>query len=152
LVVMKFTPTVRLATQADVPAIISLLLTSFRSFPLFDFLYSPLRTDKNNAFDTVFFWSRRVKLAISNPLSAVVVAELPASSVNEHVQNGDRPKTGEPWLMLDWVQTRARLQQRAKTTGMFIVGFAIWQWRNVSNFRPSYSYQSRTIQAVKSLY
>jgi hypothetical protein len=149
---MNFTPTLRLATEADVPAIISLLLTSFRSFPLFDFLYSPLRTDRNNAFDTIFFWSRRVKLAISNPLSAVVVAELPASSVNEQLLNGAGPKTGEAWLMLDWVQTKARLQQCTKTTGMFIVGFAIWQWRNVSNFPPGSSYQSRTIQAVKSLY
>ena len=129
-------PKLRYATAADVPAILALLLTSFRQFPLFDFLYSPLRQDLDRAVDTLFFWRRRVALAISDPDSAVVVAEIEGDEVGlfrardiadgdvlaSRGMNGEGEMRGEgqvstgdeerPWRMLEWLESRQREQQR----------------------------------------
>ena len=125
-------PSLRFTNNTDVPAIISLLLTSFRAFPLFDFLYTPLRTDKDNAFDTVFYWSRRVKLAISDPSSSVLVAEIPPGEV-ESLASWENREIGDEdaWKMLDWARTRGGLDQVVSERGTIIVGFSIWRWRDL---------------------
>jgi len=128
----KLEPSLRFANNSDVPAILSLLLTSFRSFALFDFLYTPLRENKDNACDTIFYWGRRLKLAIADPYSSVIVAELPQVSLQSVVswetrQNGN----GEAWEMLDWARTKGGLEQAVSAKNVIIIGFAIWRWRDL---------------------
>jgi len=72
---------IRLARESDLTAILALLLTSFRQFPLFDFLYSPLDEDFDVAHDTVFFWRRRLLLDFLDPEASVIVAEAPLDSL-----------------------------------------------------------------------
>jgi hypothetical protein len=76
-------PTVRPATESDLPALLSLLLTSFRQFPLFSFLYAPLDADLSAARDTVFFWRRRLLRGLLDPRVSIVVAEVAEGEVLE---------------------------------------------------------------------
>lgn len=82
---------VREAVEADIPAIISLQLTSFRQFPLFYVLYSPIETKPDNARDTVFYWRWRLLLDLLDPDCLILVADLPLS---EQPQADDQP-TGD---------------------------------------------------------
>ncbi|KAH0564756.1 hypothetical protein GP486_001850 [Trichoglossum hirsutum] len=120
----------RLACERDVPAILALLLTSFRQFPLFDALYAPLRLDLDNAHDTVFFWGRRLLLGLLDPAVAIVVAEvsigLAPTLTTEESADGD---VAQSWRMLDWIVRNERLSLRSSETGQQIVGFAIWKNR-----------------------
>lgn len=128
----KLIPTIRNATEQDIPAIVSLVLTSFRQFPLFAFLYSPLENNKDAAHDTIFFWSRRVLVDLLDPTATVQVAELANESlpiVRDADQNRD-PIVEESWRMLEWLQQNSRLSQSsANTSGTLIVGFTIWKTR-----------------------
>jgi len=123
----------RLATENDIPSIITLLLTSFRQFSLFDYLYSPLHQDLGNAKDTIFFWTRRVKLALTDPSSAVVVAELSKGEVDQPASQ--TTTASAPSLqMLHWIESNAsELPGRSDgdKNAPPVVGFAIWRWKNL---------------------
>ena len=128
-------PTIRDATEDDISAIVSLVLTSFRQFPLFAFLYSPLDNNKDAARDTIFFWSRRVLVDLLDPTATVQVAELANYSLPT-VQDADQsndPIMEESWRMLEWLQRNSRLSQASKSSpGAIIVGFTIWKdWPGV---------------------
>lgn len=132
---------IRLATESDIPAILSLLLTSFRQLPLFSILYSPLYEDKSAAHDTLFFWGRRVLLDLLGEGTEIIVAEVsreqcpaaesvtPPTAKEPHEGERDEIKD-ESWQMLDWCVTKARLSQvSTKDPQNVIVGFAIWEFR-----------------------
>lgn len=116
--------TLRSATPADIPAMLSILLTSFRDFPLFDFVYSPLNQNIEHASDTIFFWGRRIEAAIYDPQSDVVVAECSPLSLD----STDAP-THNPSEMLNWVVSTGKLSQISTETGQLVVAFAIWRWK-----------------------
>lgn len=122
----------RRAEATDVPAIVMLVLTSFRQFPLFSFLYSPLYEDKSRAKDTIRIWKRRVLLDLLDPATCVVVAELPKCiaatySLNKNV---DDLADDESWQMLDWInKTQMLTQSSTNHPDSLIVGFAIWNDR-----------------------
>jgi hypothetical protein len=142
---MPPTPTLRLATESDLPALLSLLLTSFRQFALFRFLYAPLDTDLSAAKDTIFFWRRRLLLEVLDPGAEVVVAEVeedlgregrPGISVAREDGQQQQQLVGladvekDSWRMLDWITARGELSQASQTTpGSLVVGFAIWNVR-----------------------
>jgi hypothetical protein len=125
----------REATIDDIPALLSLLLTSFRRFPLFDILYDPLHTNLDYASDTIYFWHWRLKSSLRNdPSATIIVAEVdnsveiplhpPASS---EILQIDR----DSWDMLRWVNSTAGLSQSTKTNGKTMVGFAVWKWEGI---------------------
>jgi hypothetical protein len=134
---MSSTSSIRPATEADIPAVLSLLLTSFRQFSLFSFLYSPLNTNKDAAFDTIWVWRRRLLLGLLDPNAAIVVAEVdddvPATLTKTEgdIQRTEDRMVDESWKMLEWVTTRGGLTQKstADGKGRTIVGFAIWRVR-----------------------
>lgn len=113
--------TVRCATPSDIPALLSLLLTSFRQFPLFDILYSPIHANIDYARDTVFFWRRRLLLDLLNPRCTILVAVKAVT---------DQPRTtavdAQSSWMLEWVLKEGLQQVTGKD---MIVGFAIWKVR-----------------------
>jgi hypothetical protein len=115
----------RQARNTDVSTITSLVLTSFRQFPLFDYLYSPLREDIDNAHGTLFFWSRRVRAAVYDAAAMVMVAEVPFDWITAH--EGECNK--ESLEILEWTTKSARLSQAQESTRMTIVGFAISRWK-----------------------
>jgi hypothetical protein len=148
----KLEPTLRLADNSDVPAILSLLLTSFRSFPLFDLLYSPLQENKDYALDTIFFWGRRVKLAIGDSHSSVLVAEVPQDAAQSIASWKDRHEgNGEAWEMLEWARTRGRLEQAVPAKNTAIVGFTIWRWRDVAKLPEAAVSRHRQWSIVRSV-
>ena len=119
---------VRLAQEDDIHAIIALLLTSFRQFPLFDFLYSPLDDNFNYARDTVFFWRRRLLLGLLDPESSVIVAEAPLHSLAIPVNSkGDDEVYQKSLRACEWTEKNKLLT--CCTNGNLIVGFAIWRFR-----------------------
>jgi hypothetical protein len=126
--------TVRLADESDISAVLSLLLTSFRQFPLFAFLYAPLDRDLNAAYDTVFFWRRRLQLGLIDPLTTVLVAEVPASFSPTERTAAATEIEEQSWRMLEWTKTEGKLSQASKRVpGKTIIGFAIW--RNRQGFK-----------------
>jgi hypothetical protein len=128
-------PLIRPATEADLPAILSLLLTSFRQFSLFSFLYSPLDTNKDAAFDTIWVWRRRLLLGLLDPSVAIIVAEIDEEAPPTLSRTGGEGEEGEEmveesWRMLEWVKTRGALSQRSTTEKeKMVTGFAIWRVR-----------------------
>jgi hypothetical protein len=125
--------TVRQALQSDVTAILSLLLTSFRQFPLFYTLYSPIQQNLDNARDTLFFWRRRLVLDILDPDCQVIVAQVSAERFPELVQADLLGEDSERSLqMLRWLESDPGVTQRVRREGTetVIVGFAIWRQRN----------------------
>jgi hypothetical protein len=121
----------RLATKKDVGAIIALLLTSFREFPLFDTLYSPLREHPDYAKDTVFFWGRRVKLALADPNSVVLVTEMNYADAQSIINTSSKSKDENALncKMLNWCE-REGLKQENSRSGNLVIGFAIWRLRD----------------------
>lgn len=125
-------PLIRPATEADLPAILSLLLTSFRQFSLFSFLYSPLDTNKDAAFDTIWVWRRRLLLGLLDPSVAIIVAEIDeeVSPTLSRTSREGEEIVEESWKMLEWVETRGALSQSSTTErGKMVIGFAIWRVR-----------------------
>lgn len=117
----------RQAQETDIPKIVSLVLTSFRQSPLFDFLYSALRDNIDYAHDTVCFWSRRVQGAICDPSASVMVAECESSFLpHDSGQSGD-----EPWRMLRWITNRAKLLQLSLSADTVSVAFTTWRWNAI---------------------
>jgi hypothetical protein len=128
----ELTASIRQAKECDIPAILALLLTSFRQFPLFTFLYVPLDHDKDAAHDTVFFWRRRLLLNILDPAVTILVAEVPESFPAAMLtREGDVDEIEkESWNMLEWVRRKGKLSQSSDVNvGKLIVGFAIWTYR-----------------------
>jgi hypothetical protein len=128
---MPPTITIRPATESDLPTLLSLLLTSFRQFPLFALLYAPLDTDLSAANDTIFFWRRRLLLELLDPGASIAVAELAdADGVPGRGRGrGERQMPDverESWRMLDWIGARGGLGQESAAV---VVGFAIWNVR-----------------------
>lgn len=136
----------RPAGFTDINAIISLVLTSFRHFPLFDYLYEPLRSNINYAHDTVFFWNRRLRIGLCDPNTTIMIAEVPSdqlgqtiedagSARSKRVQRNDE-ETEEAKKMLTWVEEKTGLSQTYTSPSdgrqMTIVGFSIWIWHGVS--------------------
>jgi hypothetical protein len=117
--------TLRLATESDIPAITSLFLTSFRQFPLFAYLFSPLNTNLEFAHDTAWYWRRRLIVGLLDPGTQIVVAEVEKGSLK--VVEGE----GEDWEQglqtLEWAE-RNGLFTTTKD-GKEIVGFTIWRVR-----------------------
>jgi hypothetical protein len=130
-------PSLRRAQECDISAILALLLTSFRQFPLFTFLYAPLDTDKDAANDTVFFWRRRLLVDLLDPGVTILVAEVlpetfPATTParRKDTEDDDDDIERESWNMFDWVTRNGQLSQSSKVTpGTLVVGFAIWKDR-----------------------
>ncbi|KAH0537442.1 hypothetical protein FGG08_005750 [Glutinoglossum americanum] len=136
-------PTLRPAQPRDIPAITTLILTSFRHFPLFDFLYAPLRDNVEYARDTVFFWSRRVRAAVYDRASTVVVAEVPLGSLGLAGEGQEEGEGAVSWRMLAWTEGEAGLSQVVDGGGggaggasMVVVGFAIWRWKGKGALAP----------------
>jgi hypothetical protein len=124
---------IRQAKEDDIPAIIALVLTSFRQFPLFDYLYSPLHEDKRKARDTIWIWQRRILRELLDTTTDVVVAELPASIVPAQHREVEDAVELESRSMLDWIRTESTLLRKSRQSRPYqIVGFSIWQDRNDS--------------------
>lgn len=128
---------IRLAREGDLAAILTLLLTSFRQFPLFDFLYSPLDTNFDFAQDTVYFWRRRLLLDLLDPEASVIVAEAPLDSlvsarVGEPSSEND-PIHQKSTAALDWTERNGLSTRSTFAQDNAIVGFAIWRFRNGEN-------------------
>ena len=132
---------VRPATRDDIPALTTLMLTSFRQFPLIDRFYWPLRQNPDAARDTVWHWSRRFRAYMLDPSKRVMVAEAVDSDEVSRIlasrQGGS--ETGDPivrasWGMLSWSSRFWRtnepaLIQRGRATRKspyYVVGFAFW--------------------------
>lgn len=126
--------TIRRATLADIPAIVSLILTSFRTFPLFSHLYSPLQKDVSAARDTAFFWRRRARAAILDPQTSVIVAEAAAQDVENDAAVARSRGGGDDlsWEFLKWGSEVEGLSQETQDARV-VVGFAIWRWKGLSN-------------------
>jgi hypothetical protein len=125
---------IRLATEDDIRAILALLLTSFRQFPLFDFLYSPLNDNLNAAHDTVFFWRRRLLLSLFDPDVSIVVAEAPASSLAASANAMTDEEQNDPVFKqsvraFEWTERNGLLSVSPSSEENAIVGFAIWRFR-----------------------
>lgn len=121
---------VRLAREGDLSAILVLLLTSFRQFPLFEFLYSPLDNNFDVAHDTLFFWRRRLLLDLLDPEAAVIVAEAPLDSLVISAGFGDGDEIYQKSVKAqEWTEKNGLSTKSSSTKGYSIVGFAIWRFR-----------------------
>jgi hypothetical protein len=121
---------VRQAREDDLSAILALLLTSFRQFPLFDFLYSPLNKDFSFAQDTLFFWRRRLLLDLLDPEAAVIVAEAPVDILTVSAASDDVDTLCQKSLEAqEWTEKNGLSTKSSSTEGCAIVGFAIWRFR-----------------------
>jgi hypothetical protein len=132
---------IRLATEDDIGAILALLLTSFRQFPLFDFLYSPLNRDLNFASDTVFFWRRRLLLGLLDPEVSIIVSEAPASSLTTSANAITDEEQNDPIFKqsvraFEWTERNGLLNVSPSSTENAIVGFAIWRFRAGEKEKP----------------
>lgn len=128
---------IRPAHESDLTAILALLLTSFRQFPLFDFLYSPLNKNFDVARDTVFFWRRRLMLDLLDPEASVIVAEAPLDSLVS-VLGGEPDDQNDPIYQksvaaLDWTERNGLPARSTLNQDNCIVGFAIWRFRKGEN-------------------
>lgn len=123
---------VRIACEKDLNAILALLLTSFRQFSLFDFLYSPLNENLNFATDTVFSWRKRLLLDILDPEASVIIAEVPSDSpiVSEPLENDENAHPEYAQSLEAWKWTEKNHLTTVSTDGKrLVVGFAIWRIR-----------------------
>jgi len=120
--------TVRLATESDIPAIIVLLLTSFRQFPLFSRLHAPLSDNLSNAYDTAFFWRHRLLANLLDYSATVLIAEIDRDcGVQETVtRESSKSVDKESWEMFDWVGRRPKqFSQIDQVSGKMAIGFVI---------------------------
>jgi hypothetical protein len=130
---------IRPATPQDLSALTTLVVTSYRQFPLFNYLYSPLSVNRNNATDTLWFWRRRILLEMLDPNSRVIVAEADQSTLtgvsldhHEDIENHkdavevEDPRFKESQEMLEWTRRKLGRDPQMTSNGRVIVGFAIW--------------------------
>jgi len=131
---------IRLAQESDLTAILALLLTSFRQFPLFDFLYSPLNENFNVARDTVFFWRRRLLLDLLDPETTVIVAEAPLNnlvSANAGEADGQTDPIYQKSLgALVWTEKNGLSTRSTLNGDNFVIGFAIWRFMGMESPTP----------------
>lgn len=120
-------PTLRLATEQDIPSLIALVLTSFRSFPLFEYLYSPLNTNLDYFQDTIYHWTARFLLGISDPATEIIVAELPAGGL-QAVGEGEDEAMRKGWEAWGWLERNGMDMERGEEE-MVVVGYAVWEVR-----------------------
>ena len=127
---------VRPANSADLPQVVDLVLTSFRQFPLFDYLYAPLRTNLDGARDTRFYWRRRFQLAMLQPGATVLVAEtnapLPAASELQARRKDVPDYVKESWRMLNWIETQQTPDIQPLEGKRQVCGWAVWMVRKGS--------------------
>jgi hypothetical protein len=128
---------IRPATPQDLSALTTLVVSSYRQFPLFNYLYSPLNVDRENATDTLWFWRRRILLEMLDTNSRVVVAEVDQSTLTRasldqedigshndtEVEDSDFKASRE---MLEWTRQKLGGDPQITSSGRVIVGFAIW--------------------------
>jgi hypothetical protein len=138
--------TARKATSSDIPALLTLILTSFRQIPMFQALQSPLVTRKSFAHDTLWFWRRRFLLDLLDNESEIEVVEVDNVSVRQfggqQSEGGQGPpcaqgedaenedwQEGRNWWF--WCREHARLLGQVSSTDRekVIVGFASWKIR-----------------------
>jgi hypothetical protein len=122
----------RQSARQDILSLVSLILTSFRRFPLFDFLYSPLRSDINNAHDTIFFWNLRLCKALLNPSAILIVAEVPPERLANIPEDDPRTIDQDSWEMWDWLQSQSKPCFNNGFRENSIAGFALC-WRVGAN-------------------
>ncbi|CAG1962317.1 unnamed protein product [Fusarium graminearum] len=129
---------IRRAEEADLDALTTLILTSFRQFQLFAYLYSPLQSSPASASDTLWYWRRRLHLEMLDPYTDVLVADIGVEDKSPDA--GD--DMGAKYLH-EWVATRMdrkdpqiqkvdklRISGRDASMGdRLVVGFAIWNVR-----------------------
>jgi len=125
----------RLATRDDIPAIVALVLTSYRRFPLFDFLYEPLRRNINNANDTLYFWKRRTKKSLLDHSSQLVVAEIDVPTSWQEPTKSQDPMDEESWRMLRWLQAKRKIATSSASKSV-VVGFALWRFEGEDSPSP----------------
>jgi hypothetical protein len=117
----------RQSARQDIPSLVSLVLTSFRRFPLFDFLYTPLRSDINNAHDTIFFWNLRLRKAFLDPSAIIIVAEVPSERLSSTLEDDQRTIDQDSWEMWDWLQSQSKPCFNNGFRRNSIAGFALWR-------------------------
>jgi hypothetical protein len=130
---------IRIADEGDLNAILGLLLTSFRQFSLFDFLYSPLNEKLDYATDTIFLWRQRLLLDILDPNASIIIAEVPSSSlvISDPPPNGDKNdlEFEKSLEALKWTE-KHHLSTASADGQNVIVGFAIWRVRPREDGQP----------------
>jgi hypothetical protein len=120
---------IRLALQSDIPAILSLFLTSFRQFPLFEYLFSPLNKNLDFAHDAVFHWRRRLIVGLLDPETSIIIAEASAEQLQPVEGDESDAQYKQAVNTLKWTE-RHGLSTTSLTNGKnVIVGFAIWRIR-----------------------
>lgn len=119
---------IRRSARQDIPSLVSLVLTSFRRFPLFDFLYTPLRSDINNARDTIFFWNLRLRKALLDPSAIIIVAEVPPEWLPNTPKDDPRTIDQDSWEVWDWLQSQGKPYSNGGFRENSIAGFALWRW------------------------
>lgn len=122
--------TLRAATRDDIPALLSLILTSFRRFSLFDYLYRPLHENQDYARDTLYIWNGQFLKTLWDQSARIIVAEvdgleLPATPSSDTLDSVDI----DSWEMINWL-ANANLGRRAGGNKN-VVGFAIWRYENI---------------------
>ncbi|KAF4454933.1 acyl-CoA N-acyltransferase [Fusarium austroafricanum] len=129
---------IRRAERADLDALTTLILTSFRQFQLFAYLYSPLQTCPISASDTLWYWRRRLRLEMLDPSTDVLVADISVAD-----ERPDATDDGESKRLHEWVLARrGQKDPQIRTIGKLgnggsdgdlndrlVVGFAIWNLR-----------------------
>jgi hypothetical protein len=133
-----FPITIRRATPSDIPALVTLILTSFRQIPTFQALHTPLLTKKSFAHDTVYFWRRRLLLAILDSDTNLDVVEVRKDDLTnfdeedggrvfgKDIEGEDHWRQGWNWLF--WCRVHAGLSQISSVdSGKVIVGVAGWR-------------------------
>jgi hypothetical protein len=137
--------TLRPAIESDVPAITSLFLTSFRQFPLFAYLLSPLNTNLDHAHDTIWYWRRRLIVGLLDPGTQIVVAEAEKGSLEVVEGRGEAWEQG--MQTLEWVERnglstttiwRVRRGEGNEGGGLGVVAPSFW-----SRFRSKLSRRVR---------
>jgi hypothetical protein len=113
-------PHIRLATEADIASLLPLILTSFRQFPLFLYLHEPLNKNLDLAHDTLWLWERRLGIAIADPTTKIIIAEI--DRVSGDVKN-ELPENRE---ILEWLEGNGFQRREGDKE---IIGFAIWEIR-----------------------
>jgi hypothetical protein len=129
---------IRRAEEADLDAMTTLILTSFRQFQLFAYLYSPLRSAPSSASDTLWYWRRRLRLEMLDPCTDVLVADIDVADKSPDAANDMDAKCLHEWVLTrrgqkdPQIRTIGNLGIRGRDGGLedrFVVGFALWNVR-----------------------